>query len=239
MSSACPRLPPSSASGHNGSVNGHADGELQRLRSVQAYLRTLAGEEQPLACLAGAWESFYRAYNPLVRRLVLASPVKPSDVDDCLQHVWHQIVVKLPHCKYEPERGRFHNWLTALIGRQVCTVLRTKRRHPQQHLGDHSPVGPVSRGLDPAAALEQEERRLMVHRALAELRQRTSATSYQVLHLRWMDGRHVAEIARELGLSDQQVCSRHSAGHTAGGARHAERVAQRPPDPQGRDGFSQ
>ncbi len=216
MSSDCPRVSASSANGHNGSTNGrngsvkvHASSsDLQRLRCVQAYLRTLAGGEQPLANLAGAWESFYGIYSPLVRRLVLAAPVKASDVDDCLQHVWHQIVAKLPHFKYEPEKGRFHNWLTALISWQVCTFIRTERRHRRQSLGDRSPVGPGCREDDPAVALEQEERRLMILRALAELRQRTSATSYQVMHLRWVDGRRVAEVAHELGLTRQQVCYR-------------------------------
>ncbi len=41
--------------------------------------------------------------------------------------------------------------------------------------------------------------------ALAEIQQRVSATTYQVLHLRWLEGRSVVEVAARLDLTPQQV----------------------------------
>jgi DNA-directed RNA polymerase specialized sigma24 family protein len=48
-----------------------------------------------------------------------------------------------------------------------------------------------------------------VRGVLAELSGRVSACSYQILHLRWIEGRPLPEIAAALGLTPAQVRFRH------------------------------
>jgi hypothetical protein len=67
--------------------------------------------------------------------------------------------------------------------------------------------------LDPACDSSDEHERRgvrgLVTDVLAELSGRVSASSYQILRLRWIEGRSLPEIAAALGLTPAQVRFRH------------------------------
>ena len=60
-------------------------------------------------------------------------------------------------------------------------------------------------GLDPAAAYERRQTLAQVRSALAQLSSEVSPKSYQVLYLRWIEGRPTAEVAAALALTPGQV----------------------------------
>jgi len=175
------------------------------LERTQAYLRSLAAGQRPDGRSVDAWEWFYDVYNPMVRRWIMGRHLPDADLDDCVQHVWKEIVAKLPQLQFDPQRGRFCSWLATLVRRRTTAFLRKGKGDPVSTLGREASLVPCCRELDPAVAYQRQENRDVVHEAIAELRRQVSATSYQVLHLRCIEERTVSEIAASLDLTPEQV----------------------------------
>ncbi len=185
------------------------DGEMSlgQLEATRAYLGSLARHATPGPALAEAWDCFYQTYSPLIRRFSLACGVSRTDLDDCVQEVWNEIVQRLPEFCYDPRRGRFRTWLYALVRSKAVDLIRVRTRHPTVGLpGEAELRGPDP---DPAAQYECHCQQEAVRRALVVLRRRVSQQSYDVLHMYWIEGCSVPEIAAALGLTAGQVRLRH------------------------------
>ena len=77
------------------SDKGNNETSLPLLMGAQAYLKLLLNNKVPDSLLAAAWENFYRVYDDLIRRFVIAQGVPHSDVDDCVQEVWMAVAPRL------------------------------------------------------------------------------------------------------------------------------------------------
>ena len=189
-------------------TNCRDDIDLQLLRNTQAYIQSLAERRVPSPRLCSAWAQFYELYYPLIHRLVQTRCIPAADTDDCAQEVWAEIVAQLARFSYDPRRGRFSCWMFALIQNKITDFLRGMTRKPGNNMrGLEASLS--DRELDPAAAYEQERQRRRLRNVLATLRNRVSPTSYQVLHLRSIEGRSVGEVAARLNLTRDQVRYRH------------------------------
>lgn len=185
------------------------DERIHRLQRVRLYLELRARGRDPGPLLSTAWEQFYQAEAP--RLLRLAHDYLPSGTDprDGAQIIWQAIVTRLPDFRFDPEQGSIRAWLLTVARH----VLIDQRRHEHGHAVtsldaeevDHLP----SPDPGPARACELRQAQELVRRALAELRGQVSATSYQVLHQHWIEGRSFGEIAHDLGLTPKQVRDRH------------------------------
>lgn len=180
------------------------DLDLLLFRTVQRYLTRLSEGERPDSTERDRWEQFYRQFDPYVRRLVKAWRLPAADTDDVVQEIWGDLVTRLTGLNYDPRRGRFHAWLFTLVRRKVIRFLQRRSRHSVQQLLDPAEALTQDDGDPVAACLRQENRRL-VRRMLAVLRTSVSDTNYQVLHLRWIDGRSSADIAAQVHISPDQV----------------------------------
>lgn len=183
------------------------DADLEQLRGVQAHLRRLSRRLEPDDAERGCWQRFYERYDPLIRRVVRSSLRRgPSDADaeDCIQEVWAELITKLAELDYDPRRGQLSSWLFTFARRKVIRFLHRTSRHSARQLAD--PAATLAgRDGDPSIACTRREDRELVRRKLAELRARVSDVNYQVLHLRWIDGRTSAEIAARVNLTQDQV----------------------------------
>jgi RNA polymerase sigma factor (sigma-70 family) len=180
------------------------DVDLELLRAVQAYLGRLSHHPASDAADRGCWERFYRRYDHFIRRVVRAWHLSDADTEDCIQEVWAELITKLAGVDYDPRRGRLRSWLFTFVRRKVIRFLRRKSRHSTQSLTNPAATL-VSLDCDPSTACERQEDRQLVRRMLAVLRTQVSDTNYQVLHLRWIDGRSSAEIAAMVNLTRDQV----------------------------------
>lgn len=180
------------------------DVDMLLFRIVQRYLTRLSEGERPDSTERDRWEQFYRQFDPYVRRLVKAWRLPAADTDDVVQEIWADLVTRLTGLNYDPRRGRLHAWLFTFVRRKVIRFLQRKSRHSVQQLLDPAESLTKDDG-DPAAACLRQENRRLVRRTLAVLRTRISDTNYQVLHLRWIDGRSSADIAAQVNISPDQV----------------------------------
>jgi RNA polymerase sigma factor (sigma-70 family) len=176
---------------------------------VQAYLRARAERREPDPQWARAWERFYAAYDPLIRRLAAAHPVPCADLEDRVQEIWRTVLTRLPRFRFVPQRGQLGGWLTTVARHVLAGLGRRGARHPLGHLSPGVVDRIPGREPEPALAGDLGQVRQWVLCALGELRPQISDAGYQVVYLRWIEGKRIAEVAVELGLATKQVREQH------------------------------
>lgn len=115
------------------------------------------------------------------------------------------IVLRLRLFRYDPSRGRLHDWLITLARHTLADMARRPGRPRPESLDTRAEARLLGRDLDPATAYERRRIRELVRTVLRELREEVSDRSYQVLNLRRIEGRPVREIAARLNLTPEQV----------------------------------
>jgi len=169
-----------------------------------AYLRDPASAS-PEACVA--WKEFHTATDPTIRAFAARFFKSSSDVDDCGQEVWMDLVKNLPDFDFDQSRGRFTSWLFTIVRNKAADIARRSARRPAE---------PISAAVDqadqdaesPTDSLERKAAIDSVRAALDKLKFGTSPENYRLLHMRHIEGRDVADVAEELGISPSQVWAR-------------------------------
>ena len=154
-------------------------------QEVLALLR--AGDER------GA-EALLRHYAPLMRYII--APIVPDaqDREECLSdaalRVWEKVGT------YDPARGSWTAWLTALTRNTALNRARKKSGGSEELSGDLPSAEPT-----PEEQLLQQERRQALERALTALPQRDRLLFYRKYYYR----QSTAQIAAELGTTERAV----------------------------------
>ena len=154
-------------------------------QEVLALLR--AGDER------GA-EALLRHYAPLMRYII--APIVPDaqDREECLSdaalRVWEKFET------YDPARGSWTAWLTALTRNTALNRARKRSGGGEELSGDLPSAVPT-----PEELLLQQERRQALERALNALPQRDRLLFYRKYYYR----QSTAQIAAELSLTERAV----------------------------------
>ena len=139
-------------------------------------------------------EEFTRRYSPLMRYII--SPILPDEQDreECLSDVtllvWERIGL------YDPDRGAFSTWLTALT--RNAALNRARKRRP-----DTEPLSPEH----PSPAPGPEDQTLQ-QELLQELRQALEKLSLKdqiLFHRKYYYLQPTAQIAAEMGMTERAV----------------------------------
>ena len=144
-------------------------------QEVLALLR--AGDER------GA-EALLRHYAPLMRYII--API----LSDAALRVWEKFGT------YDPARGSWTAWLTALTRNTALNRARKKSGGSEELSGDLPSAEPT-----PEERLLQQERRQALERALTALPQRDRLLFYRKYYYR----QSTAQIAAELGTTERAV----------------------------------
>ena len=183
---------------------------LPLLQDTQAYLKFLLEDMVPNSVLVVAWENFYRLYDDLIRRFVIAQGVPHSDVDDCVQEVWSEVTKGLIKFDRPADRPGLRAWLYALVRSKATDAFRSKTRRPtssldQSMMAGHEPGDPQP---DPATLYDQQWEQAILDSIVSQLREEVSPTNSRILQMRLIDRRSAEDVASELNLEPQQVHAR-------------------------------
>lgn len=174
------------------------------LAAAQRFLRTTASHDVCNAETFADWRRFYRECDRLIRRFARVYVKRNDDLDDCAQEVWVKLMAQLPGFEYDPSRGAFSTWLYRVVRDTTVSYFRHEHRfrkaEPLRSMRQPADeFGEPSRGMEQAESAGEAARMLMV------IRRAVSRPNYELLQMRWVQGRSVAEAAEALGLTQQQV----------------------------------
>jgi RNA polymerase sigma factor (sigma-70 family) len=181
------------------------------LLGAQRYLESLLEDKVPNSLLAADWEDFYRLYDDLIRRFVVAQGVPRSDVDDCVQEVWGEVATRLIKFDRPADRPGLRAWLYTIVRSKATNIFRGKARQPVDDLDPTK--SDFGHGLgdtdsDPALLYEKQWEQAVLESVIGQLREELSETNSRLMQMRLVDHRSVEDVAAELSLSPDQVHAR-------------------------------
>ena len=168
------------------------------------YLR---GPESASVEAKAAWMDFHAAVDPTIRAFGARFFKSATDIDDCTQEVWVDLIRNLPEFDFDQTRGRFTSWLYTVVRNKATDIVRRQVRRSAEPITaalDH----PDDASQTPGDALARKTAIESVRTALGKLKSRTTPENYRLLHMRHIEGREVADVAQRLGISPSQVWAR-------------------------------
>lgn len=181
------------------------DVDAALLIQAQHYLVHRVYGVDPGADREADWLAFHERYSRRIRKFAVSCGAGDEDLADCVQDVWAELLKRLPTFRLDKARGQFDSWLFHIV--RSKTVNR-RRRRKYTTLPDDHPLFDTSddRHTGPARQLEDAEWFAAVEE---QLQARLSECSFEVLRLRLIEDRPVAEVAELLDLTHEQVWYRY------------------------------
>jgi RNA polymerase sigma-70 factor (ECF subfamily) len=157
---------------------------------------------------AEAWTRFTQLYGPLVYRWTRRAELQHADIVDVVQEVFRAVAVSID--RYDRDLGTgFRGWLWGITRNKLRDFQRRQAGHPAA-LGGTDALQRLAAVAD--GALEEDEEpdpetseRLLLHRALDLIRSDVEPHTWQAFWRLAVEGHAVAEISRDLGMTDKAV----------------------------------
>jgi RNA polymerase sigma-70 factor (ECF subfamily) len=156
-----------------------------------------------------AWQRFLRLYGPLIYSWCRTRwHLRPQESAELLQDV----VTRVLETIQDYRRGSFLGWLSAVTRSRVVNYLKNSLGQAaggsdaQRRLAEIAdPHAEEPDPPTPATTPQAEVQTGVLRRALEEVRNRSSASSWQAFWQVTMEGRKPADVALDLGLSANAV----------------------------------
>jgi RNA polymerase sigma-70 factor (ECF subfamily) len=152
-----------------------------------------------------SWRTFVDTYGPLLYRWCRRQGLQDADAADVGQEVLAEVARSIRTFEYQPQRGRFRDWLGTLTRRRLIRFLEQRGR------------GATAGGGEAEQALEQESAEpvdpewtaafhaQVLRVALDRIRPHFADPTWQAFERTWLSGRSAVEAADELGLPIEAV----------------------------------
>jgi RNA polymerase sigma-70 factor (ECF subfamily) len=154
-----------------------------------------------------AWDEFFARYWPTIYGFARHRGCSQHTAEEIVQDVMLQVFQNRDVYQYDPARGRFHDWLGAVVRNKVAE----HRRRPANRLravggdADISPLDPVDDQQAPDAAWEAAFESNLLLTLLDAVRRETNARCYLAFELFSLEGLSGAETAQITGLTRNAV----------------------------------
>ncbi len=171
---------------------------------------TLIGrlKQQDMARLwESSWEEFFDLYHQAVRVCVIGNfhrhgwkGVDACHVEDVVLRVFHSILRSGEGSGFDPERGRFRHFLSAICQRRVVDFIRSHKNDARQEpLDGHEAL--LTSTEDPfAKAADEAFNDALLGTMLSGLRAQVSPRVFMIFELVKLNGEEPAMVAEQLGV---------------------------------------
>ena len=146
---------------------------------------------------AGAWDRFVRRYRPKIYGWCRDRGLQEADAEDVAQDVIAILTRKMASFRYDPSR-RFHAWLKTITYHALSDLIASRGRaigeRPTSFLENIEARASLEKGLDELCDRE------LLELAIARVRQRVAAPTWEAFRLTTFEGHSGAEASRLLGI---------------------------------------
>jgi len=150
---------------------------------------------------AESWSTFVDTYGPLVYRYARRQGLQDADAADITQEVMAEAARCLRTFEYQPERGRFRDWLGTVTGRQLAHFFaKQNRRLTATGAVLTDAVLDQSAAPQAEAAWVDEFNGQVLQVALERIRPHFEARNWRAFERVWLENRSAADVASELNL---------------------------------------
>ena len=162
-----------------------------------------------------AWEEFYQTYWAVIVRYAQKQGLDEAAAQDVLQETMVTLMEVLPHFNYDPQRGKFRNFLLTIVHRKAQAARRrvAARVHvPFDEATHEGGVAPAQVLVDeqsprPSATFEKQWRESIQEEALRRVRNDPSVQgrTWDVFRAYVIKQRPALEVARKFGIAENAV----------------------------------
>lgn len=155
---------------------------------------------------AAAWGTFVDVYGPLMFGHAVRRGLQHSDAQDVTQKVFLRVSQALRDFNYQPETGRFRDWLGTIVRNEVYRHLNREQTVARGLGGPEVPAA-----LEFAAAPQEdtewsaEFKAHILQVALGRIRPRFEEPTWKAFEAVWVDGQSPPTVAGAMNQSLQWV----------------------------------
>jgi RNA polymerase sigma-70 factor (ECF subfamily) len=147
---------------------------------------------------AEAWRAFVEVYGPLVYGHARRRGLKHEDGEDVTQKVFARIAEAIRTFNYQPDLGRFRDWLGAIVRNETNRFLKHDRGAAHGKGGADDALNQVAApSSDTAWTAEFNAHILRV--ALERCRPHFEAATWRAFERVWLEQTPAAAVAKEMG----------------------------------------
>lgn len=155
-----------------------------------------------------AWSEFLSLYEPLILRLMRRNALQDSDARDVCQQVLAAVASDVADWRPDGAKASFRRWLFQIARYRVIKFLAQRRRGPAGQGGTDAQIWLAAQpaaASDASAEFDREYRQQLLLHATEQIRAEFRESTWKAFWRTCIDGRPVAEIAAELGMSPGNV----------------------------------
>jgi RNA polymerase sigma-70 factor (ECF subfamily) len=153
-----------------------------------------------------SWQTFLTVYAPLIDRYCRRFGLQDADAADVSQEVLAQVARSIRNFQYQPERGRFRDWLGAVVRSKATRLLKKKARDAAGK-GGEDPDDRLDQAVAPEADAEwtAEFNARILQVAMERTRPHFDPASWNAFELAWLQQRPATATAQTLGIGVDAV----------------------------------
>jgi RNA polymerase sigma-70 factor (ECF subfamily) len=140
-----------------------------------------------------SWQRFVDIYGPLVYRSCRRRGLQDADAAEVMQEVLLQVNRSMAQFEYQPDQGRFRNWLGAVIRSKLSRLHRRDQRSHEKILEEEC------RAVARDTQWDEEFNRYVLETALEQIRPHFTDRTWQAFEQVWIDRVAASEVAQRLG----------------------------------------
>ncbi|TWT49823.1 RNA polymerase sigma factor CnrH [Thalassoglobus neptunius] len=168
-------------------------------RSLLLQIRDLSNSDK--------WTEFVKIYRPLIADMCRRHGVQNAGIDDVVQDVMIQIMHSIGRFERDESKGRFRSWLKCVVVNKIRDRWRSGKVRRATSLQEACAAVEAQEAGDDLRV----EQRSMMHRAIAQVKEASLSKTWKCFDLHCLQKMPAADVAIELGLSENAVyanCSR-------------------------------
>jgi RNA polymerase sigma factor (sigma-70 family) len=145
-----------------------------------------------------AWREFFKIYTPVVYSYALRRGLESNDAEDVTQEALMDVVRSIQKFEYQPEKGRFRDWLGTIVWRRIIRFWKTKAS--TVNLSD-----PIDEPFTADPEWTEVFQHAILKQALSNIKSQFAEVTWNAFLAVWQDGLSPLIVSQQLGIPIEVV----------------------------------